>query len=103
MRLINRNIIKFIIILTIMLCMEGGKTFALINHQIYCDLNLTGNNDSEISNHHHLFDSLEQESWNVPYSFSYTFPPIEVENQIISKPLATQELCNSIWQPPRLV
>lgn len=83
--------------------MEGGKTFALIDHQIYCDLYLTDTNDSEISNHHHLFDSLEDETWYAPCSLSYTFPQEGVENQIISRSFVSQKLCNPIWQPPKSV
>lgn len=101
--MVKKNAIKFITILTIMICMEGVKTSALINHQIYCDLYLADIEDSAISNHHHLFDTFEQENWNMPNSQSDAFLQGVADKQIISKPLVKQELCNSIWQPPKLV
>lgn len=103
MRMTNRNIIRFVIILTIMLCMEGGKKFALINHQMCCDLYLADVNESEISNHHHLFDSLEEENWSAPSSFCYALQQVEIKNQIGSNSFAPQELYILIWQPPKLV
>jgi hypothetical protein len=103
MRMVNSNIIRVTIILTTMLCMEGVKTLALINHQIYCDINLTDINDSKISNHNHYFDSFEEENWNMPSPFSFTFLQIEVENQMFPNSFFPPELCNSIWQPPKSV
>ena len=103
MRMVKKNAIKIISILTIMLCMEGGRTFAFDNHQIYCDFYFTDTNDTEISSHNHYFDSIEEESWNVPYSLSLESPLADYENQITPRSFTSQELSNSIWQPPKLV
>lgn len=96
------NIIKFIFILITLFYLEGSKTIALINHQICCTHYLTDIDDSEISNNNHLFDSLEEDDWNLPYALNYTIPQLGTENQIISNSFSPQKSCNSIWQPPKL-
>lgn len=97
------NVIKFIFIIITLFYLEGGKTIALVNHQIYCTHYLTDIDDSEISSNNHLFDSLEEDNWNLPYALNYTIPQLGTENQIISNPFSPQKRCNSIWQPPKLV
>lgn len=84
-----------------MLCMEGSKSFALINHQIYCDLFSTDLNDSKISNSHHIFDSLEEDNWNLPNYYCYTCLQVGIKNRMVSNFFIPQKFCNSIWQPPK--
>lgn len=102
MRMQKGNIIKLIFIIITLLYLEGGKTIALINHQIYCTHYLADINDSGISSNNHLFDPLEEDNWNLPYALNYTIPQLGTENQIISNFFSPQKRSNSIWQPPKL-
>lgn len=96
------NIIKIIFILITLFYLEGGKTIALINHQIYCSHYLADIEDSEISSNNHLFDSLEEDNWSLPYTLNCPIPQLGTENHLISNSFFPQKSCNLIWQPPKL-
>jgi|GEM_PF-6679602 len=102
MRMQKENIIKFIFIIITLFYLEGGKTIALINHQIYCTHYLVDIDDSKISNNNYLFDSLEEDNWNLPYTLNFPIPQLGTKNQITSNSFSPQKSCNSIWQPPKL-
>ena len=97
----KRIVIKLLIVLISLFCLNGGRSLMLIsnNQQILFTHDLV--NDFEIPTQQHFANFTDDEKWFGSFKFDFSSFHLNSVKFIYTLNFPTQEFQDSIWQPPK--
>jgi hypothetical protein len=97
----KRSIIKLLIVLISIFCINGGKSLLLIcnSEQVLFTYDLV--NDIEITHQQHFDNFADEEKWLESFRFNFSSIHNNSVKPLFSLNYSPQEFLDSIWQPPK--
>jgi hypothetical protein len=99
----KRVVLKLLIVLISLFCINGGRSLLLIsnNEQILFTHDLA--NDIEIPHQQHFANFTDDEKWFGASRFDFSIFHLNSVKFVYTLNSSTQEFPDSIWQPPKSV
>ena len=101
MKWVKGTLIKFLIVLISIFCIDGGGSFLIISKNMSVVLVHNKTSDIEVPHHHHSGNFYDEENWLESFRFDFSFPNNNPLKFLITLITDTQEYSDTIWQPPK--
>jgi hypothetical protein len=97
------TVIKLLIVLIFLFCINGGRSLLLISNseQILFAYDIA--NDIEIPHQHHFVNFTDEEKWLESLKFDFPSFHLKTVKFLFTLNSSLQEFSDSIWQPPKSV
>ncbi len=100
---VKYSIIKVLIVLISIYFIDGGISLTLVSSNIQVIINQNHTNDIDIPDQHHSVNFNEDEKWFGSYLFDFACFNNNPVKFLYASNTTSQELPDSIWQPPEFV